>query len=292
MSLPSPRPDGTRVRDRFFKSTSNVGTTNPYTPFDDPDGSGSIVANDFSLVSARYSATFPTADPTPPPFSGAPTNLSAIAISDSEITLSWTDNSSDETGFLIDASFDGTTFVEAARVGAGVGVYALTEAFANFAHYFRVAALGPAGHSSFSNTASATARPPMPDVLTIDQVTTSRVDLSWDVLPGLSYVLEWRANQQGNWSSVGVTGGTYPHTGLTEATVYEYRMTAAGRRRHLRTERDYHHRHPPGSTHRPDRRARAVRRNSRRPRMGGQLERRERIHHRGGRRRGRMDAGP
>src|SRR5262245_77544 len=36
---------------------------------------------------------------TPPP--AAPTNLTATAVSSTSVSLSWTDNSNDETGFLI-----------------------------------------------------------------------------------------------------------------------------------------------------------------------------------------------
>src|SRR6266550_431005 len=46
----------------------------------------------------------PTATPTPTPTLAAPTNLTATAASSSRINLSWTDNSSNETGFKVERS--------------------------------------------------------------------------------------------------------------------------------------------------------------------------------------------
>ena len=49
-----------------------------------------------------------------------PTGLSAAAASASQINLSWTDNSNDETGFTIERSADGATGTQVATVGANV----------------------------------------------------------------------------------------------------------------------------------------------------------------------------
>ena len=51
------------------------------------------------------------------PLPSAPTNLSASAVSTSQINLSWTDNASNETGFRIERSPDGTSFTEIATRG-------------------------------------------------------------------------------------------------------------------------------------------------------------------------------
>ena len=47
----------------------------------------------------------------------APTNLSATAVSSSQINLAWTDNASNESGFRIERSADGATFTEIGVVG-------------------------------------------------------------------------------------------------------------------------------------------------------------------------------
>ncbi len=85
----------------------------------------------------------------------APTGLSAAAASASQINLSWTDQSDDEAGFVIDGSSDGTTWVQIASVGANVGSYASTGLTPLTAYFYRVRAHNAAG-DSVSNTATAT----------------------------------------------------------------------------------------------------------------------------------------
>ena len=63
------------------------------------------------------------AAPTAP---AAPTNLSATAVSSSQINLTWTDNASNESGFRIERSADGATFTEIGVVTANVTTYADT----------------------------------------------------------------------------------------------------------------------------------------------------------------------
>jgi hypothetical protein len=60
----------------------------------------------------------PTVAPTPTPAQtpAAPTNLLATAISSSQIALSWTDNSTNESGFQIQRSSNGVTFTSIAIV--------------------------------------------------------------------------------------------------------------------------------------------------------------------------------
>jgi hypothetical protein len=48
--------------------------------------------------------TTPTPTPTATPIPAAPTNLTATAASSSQINLSWTDNSNNETGFKVERS--------------------------------------------------------------------------------------------------------------------------------------------------------------------------------------------
>ena len=91
----------------------------------------------------------------PPPLPTAPSALTATALSRSQIRLNWTDNSSNESGFQIERSTNGTTFTQIATVGAGVKTYTSTGLQSNRTYWFRVRAYNGTGNSAYSNTASA-----------------------------------------------------------------------------------------------------------------------------------------
>ena len=88
--------------------------------------------------------------------SAAPSGLAALPASPSEIDLSWTDNSSNETGLLIERCLDGSTWSSLTTVGANVTSYANTGLPSGTTYYYRVSAFNGAGSSPASNTAAAT----------------------------------------------------------------------------------------------------------------------------------------
>ncbi len=99
--------------------------------------------------------------PRPPPT--APTGLSASAVSTSQIDLSWTDNSTDETAFHIERSPSGSgSWTEIATVGANTTAYSDTGLPASTGYDYRVRANGPGGYSAYSDTASATTHDLLP----------------------------------------------------------------------------------------------------------------------------------
>jgi hypothetical protein len=87
----------------------------------------------------------------------APSGLSAVAVSRTQINLSWADNSGDEDGFRIERCKNPncTNFAQIAQVGAGVATFADTTVNRNTAYNYRVRAFNAAGNSAYSNTASA-----------------------------------------------------------------------------------------------------------------------------------------
>jgi len=85
----------------------------------------------------------------------APSGLAAVVQSSSRIDLTWTDNASNETGFVIERSTDGKTFTRIASLGANVRSYSATGLSANKTYYFRVQATNSAGYSLYSNLVSA-----------------------------------------------------------------------------------------------------------------------------------------
>lgn len=92
--------------------------------------------------------------PTPPL---APSSLSAVAVSSSQINLAWQDNSSDENGFTIERAPSASgSWSQIASVGANVKSYSNSGLSAATTYYYRVYASNSRGSSPYSNTAGAT----------------------------------------------------------------------------------------------------------------------------------------
>ena len=86
----------------------------------------------------------------------APASLTAAAVSASQINLLWADQSSDETGFIVERSTDGVTWGAVGSVGANVQSYASTGLQPETKYYYRVKARNGVGDSGYTDTVSAT----------------------------------------------------------------------------------------------------------------------------------------
>ena len=95
----------------------------------------------------------PGASPAPPT---APSGLSATAVNATQINLSWTDNSSTETGFIIERKTGSGTFVTLHTTAAGVVSFTDTTVQAATPYTYRVKATNSAGPSATTNQATAT----------------------------------------------------------------------------------------------------------------------------------------
>ena len=95
--------------------------------------------------------------PVPPP-PGAPTGLTATAVSASQVNLAWTDNATNETGFLVERKTGTTgTYAQVGTAGANVTTYQNTSGLsASTLYTYRVRATNAGGNSAYSNEASAT----------------------------------------------------------------------------------------------------------------------------------------
>jgi titin len=72
------------------------------------------------------------------PVPAAPSNLIAAAVSTSQINLSWVNNATNQTGFEIDRSSNGTSFSLLANVGAAVTTYSDMGLSASTTYFYRV----------------------------------------------------------------------------------------------------------------------------------------------------------
>ena len=117
-----------------------------------------FTAVDVSAYSNLANATTPQSPP------AAPTNLQAAALTASSIGLTWADNASNESGFLIDRAPDAAgspgTFAQVAQVGANVTSFTNSALNPSTRYWFRVRAFNTAQNSAFTNNASATTLDP------------------------------------------------------------------------------------------------------------------------------------
>lgn len=99
----------------------------------------------------------PTPTPTPTPVPAAPSNLTATAVSTSQINLAWTDNSSNESGFRVERCQGNncTNFVQIVQLGPNVTSYPNTGLARNKVYRYRVRAFNGTGNSGYSNIATA-----------------------------------------------------------------------------------------------------------------------------------------
>ena len=100
----------------------------------------------------------PVWDFTTTPDIQAPSGLVATTVSNSQIDLTWTDNSSDETSFRIERSTDGANWIEIDSVSADVTAYSDQNLNCETQYYYRVRAyrVSDDAYSPYSNTDSDT----------------------------------------------------------------------------------------------------------------------------------------
>jgi hypothetical protein len=118
-----------------------------------------IYAYNFIGASAYSNETNATTLVVPPPI--APTNLLSTGFSQSQIDLTWNDNSNDETGFQIERATSVTgPFSQIATVSAGITGFSDIgiNSYARF--FYRVYAIKGTISSAYSNVANAATLPP------------------------------------------------------------------------------------------------------------------------------------
>ncbi len=97
-----------------------------------------------------------TTSAAPPAVPAAPGGLTATGVSRTQINLSWTDNSNNESGFRIERCKNAncTNYVQVAQVGANVTTFADTGLTKNTTYRYRVRAFNAGGNSAYSAPAT------------------------------------------------------------------------------------------------------------------------------------------
>lgn len=117
----------------------------------------------------------------------APSALSGTALSTTSISLRWTDNATDETGFILERSLDSSSdFLEVVTIPtADTTSYVDSGLQDGTLYYYRIKAYGSRGESPYSNVYSISTlqsnlnAPAAPTDLSLQVLSTSSIKLTW-----------------------------------------------------------------------------------------------------------------
>ena len=164
------------------------------------------------------------------PAPSAPSNLTATAVSSSRINLAWTDNATNEVGFKIERSFDGTNYSQVGVVGANVQNFSHMNLTSSTLNFYRVRAYDGPNHSAFSNVTSATTQPTpaAPSNVVATAVSSSQINLTWtdNAVGETGFKLE-RSTDGVNFVQANIlfkNAQSFSATGLAAATTYHFRL--------------------------------------------------------------------
>lgn len=178
--------------------------------------------SDYSAAAeASISLTYPA----------APSSLTASVVSTSAVTLSWTDNSTNETGFKIERMTDtGGVFVPIATLPANTTTYTDNAVSTGTTYIYRIRSYNALGDSAYTSEVTVSAWDSIAPVsLTVTPVSASRLDLSWGYTGTGNYntIIERKTGTDGTWAVINTTAlGVlkYSDTGLAANTRYFYRV--------------------------------------------------------------------
>ena len=158
----------------------------------------------------------------------APSNLAGVMQSDTTVILSWQDNSTLETGFVVERSPDGTEFTTLSTLAADAITYTDSQAAAGTDYQYRVYALmDDVETDATRTTVDGLLAPPVS--LRIGSSTGDEVSLAWDY-PGSNasdYVIERKTGEADftRLASVAIANGKqYSDTDVEEGQAYTYRI--------------------------------------------------------------------
>lgn len=119
-----------------------------------------------------------------PPSVAAPSNLARTIVSSSQINLTWTDNSNNETGFEISrSSSSGGTYTVIGVTAANATSFAHTGLAPNSTHYYKIRAINATNASALvgpvNGTTQGVSQPTPPSGLAAVPISATQVNLSW-----------------------------------------------------------------------------------------------------------------
>jgi hypothetical protein len=173
-----------------------------------------------------------TTYPNPPT---APSALVAIALSPSAIKLTWSDNATNETSFVVArAATSGGPFTDIATLGANATAYTNTALSASTTYYYVIRAANTGGPSVNSAEASAITLPAIPagpSALTATALSATSIKLTWtdNATNEASIVVSRSTVSGGPYTDIATLGANttvYTNTALSGNTMYYYVVRA------------------------------------------------------------------
>ena len=163
----------------------------------------------------------------------SPYGLSSSLAGMGGVTLTWSDSSDYEDGFVIERKYDtDTNWTVVDTTGAGIAMYT-DSGLASGTYQYRVYSFNEGGNSSYSDTTMANIPvPPLPPhSLSLNVLDTGIVKLTWADSSNSEdgFVLERKDNVDTNWTAIDsleADSVTYTDSGLTVGRTYEWRVYA------------------------------------------------------------------
>ncbi|MBP8261414.1 MAG: S8 family serine peptidase [Verrucomicrobia bacterium] len=167
-----------------------------------------------------------------------PGNLAAVTVTSASVSLAWTDNAQNESGFHLERSGDGAPFSTIATLGANTTGWTDSGVAAGQTYYYRVCAFNSFGESDYSNVATAVTprtepvpvAPGAPGNLAAKALAGKKIALTWTLGSGeTTHLMLSRATKSDFKQSVLITlapATSYTDSGLVAGKVYYYRLQA------------------------------------------------------------------
>ncbi len=161
----------------------------------------------------------------------APTGLQVDSTTLDGVTLSWTDNATNETGFYVERGTAAVgPFTTVATLGLDEVTYTENDLSTGMDYYYRVCSFNADGDSPYSGVVLATTLgAAAPTGLQVDTTTTNSVTISWtdNATDETGFYVEWSTISSGPFTTVGTLGQdveTYTQSTLSSGTYYYYRV--------------------------------------------------------------------
>ena len=163
----------------------------------------------------------------------APSDIVFGEYSNGQVSMSWTDNSENELGFVVQYSYDGVSWHRGGTTEANVTTRVATKMTPGRLYYFRVAAYTPAGYSDWTvgQFVTPSGAPVAPGEITFSgySSTNHTVSMSWgdNSSDEVGFNVEYSVDGGNTWHVSGNTSANVNYrtaTGLRVGVAYEFRV--------------------------------------------------------------------